>query len=170
MQASKVALNYALAEAKKSDDRDVVDSPKETSQEDGAGDDVEDGEIQEVDMEAQAEGIRTVFSDPKNFNVTVRICSTCPRISELTLTRRCPANAHALLLCLASSCFDLDPMVRLSYDKKPQPTSNAHRDFPSSDAATSDSWSCCCNGLDGGHQASDQPRQRRSFLGVWKAL
>jgi len=30
---------------------------------------LEPGEIQEVDMQAQAEGIRTVFSDPKNFNV-----------------------------------------------------------------------------------------------------
>lgn len=31
----------------------------------------EPGEIQEVDMHAQAEGIRTVFSDPTNFNVKV---------------------------------------------------------------------------------------------------
>ncbi|THV04883.1 eukaryotic translation initiation factor 4E class I [Dendrothele bispora CBS 962.96] len=29
----------------------------------------EDGELQEVNMEAQAEGIRTVFNDPTNFNV-----------------------------------------------------------------------------------------------------
>ncbi|KAH9944084.1 eukaryotic translation initiation factor 4E class I [Epithele typhae] len=33
------------------------------------GDDSEPGEIQEVDMQAQAETIRTVFSDPTNFNV-----------------------------------------------------------------------------------------------------
>ncbi|KAF5374895.1 hypothetical protein D9758_000220 [Tetrapyrgos nigripes] len=33
------------------------------------GDLSEPGEIQEVNMEAQAEGIRTVFSDPTNFNV-----------------------------------------------------------------------------------------------------
>jgi translation initiation factor 4E len=34
---------------------------------------LEPGEIQEVDMQAQAETIRTVFSDPKNFNVKVRL-------------------------------------------------------------------------------------------------
>lgn len=35
---------------------------------------IEPGEIQEleVDMQAQAETIRTVFSDPKTFNVKVR--------------------------------------------------------------------------------------------------
>ncbi|KAF9069101.1 eukaryotic translation initiation factor 4E class I [Rhodocollybia butyracea] len=32
-------------------------------------DDTEPGEVQEISMEAQAEGIRTVFSDPTNFNV-----------------------------------------------------------------------------------------------------
>ncbi|KAJ7070971.1 eukaryotic translation initiation factor 4E class I [Mycena amicta] len=36
---------------------------------DNASDDVEPGEIQEVDMQTQAETIRTVFSDPTNFNV-----------------------------------------------------------------------------------------------------
>ena len=66
MQASKAALNSALADLKASEDETKGDS-KEGS----ATDDMEDGEIQEVDMEAQAEGIRTVFSDPKNFNVTV---------------------------------------------------------------------------------------------------
>lgn len=35
----------------------------------------EPGEIQEISMEAQAEGIRTVFSDPTNFNVKVCIIS-----------------------------------------------------------------------------------------------
>ncbi len=34
---------------------------------------IEPGEIQEVNMEAQAEGIRTVFNDPTNFNVKVRV-------------------------------------------------------------------------------------------------
>ena len=34
---------------------------------------VESGHIQEVDMQGQAETIRTVFSDPNNFNVKVRI-------------------------------------------------------------------------------------------------
>jgi hypothetical protein len=54
LQASRAALNAALA-----DNKDDVDSP------------LEPGEIQEVDMQAQAEGLRTVFSDPKNFNVKV---------------------------------------------------------------------------------------------------
>ena len=59
-QAAKSALNAALAES------NIVDK-------DGAqnGDDGEPGEIQEVDMQAQAENIRTVFNDPKNFNVKV---------------------------------------------------------------------------------------------------
>ncbi|KXN89969.1 Eukaryotic translation initiation factor 4E-1 [Leucoagaricus sp. SymC.cos] len=54
LQASRAALNAAFAEQ--------PNLNNET-------DDLEPGEIQEVDMEAQAEGIRTVFSDPKNFNV-----------------------------------------------------------------------------------------------------
>lgn len=55
--ANKVALSAALAE-----------NPDNVSN----GSDVEPGEIQEVDMQAQAEGIRTVFSHPTNFNVKVR--------------------------------------------------------------------------------------------------
>ncbi|KAF8626523.1 hypothetical protein AX15_004828 [Amanita polypyramis BW_CC] len=54
LQASRAALNAAMAD-------------HSTIKEDGAP--LEPGEIQEVDMQAQAEGIRTVFSDPKNFNV-----------------------------------------------------------------------------------------------------
>lgn len=56
LQASRAALSAALA-----------DQPPSTltSAEEG----LEPGEIQEVNMEAQAEGIRTVFSDPTNFNV-----------------------------------------------------------------------------------------------------
>lgn len=56
LQASRAALNAALA-----------DQPQNNNE----ADDLEPGEIQEVDMEEQAEGIRTVFSDPKNFNVKV---------------------------------------------------------------------------------------------------
>jgi hypothetical protein len=58
LQASRAALSAALA-----------DQPPSTltSAEEG----LEPGEIQEVNMEAQAEGIRTVFSDPTNFNVKV---------------------------------------------------------------------------------------------------
>ncbi|KIJ21692.1 hypothetical protein PAXINDRAFT_123759 [Paxillus involutus ATCC 200175] len=57
-QANKAALTAALAENPVTA---VNSQPKDT--------DIEPGEIQEVDMQAQAEGIRTVFSDPTNFNV-----------------------------------------------------------------------------------------------------
>jgi len=57
LQASRAALQAALA-----------DQPAET--EDKSTDDsTEQGEIQEVNMQAQAESIRTVFNDPTNFNV-----------------------------------------------------------------------------------------------------
>jgi len=67
LQASRAALNAALADQTSSA---VVEEPAEA------------GEIQEVNMEAQAEGIRTVFSDPNNFNVKVVAYSrirTCAR-------------------------------------------------------------------------------------------
>ncbi|KAJ7487669.1 translation initiation factor eIF 4e-like domain-containing protein [Mycena galericulata] len=53
LTASRAALSAALA-----DQAAVTDD-----------DSLEPGEIQEVDMQAQAEGIRTVFNDPTNFNV-----------------------------------------------------------------------------------------------------
>ncbi|KAJ3935375.1 MAG: eukaryotic translation initiation factor 4E class I [Lentinula lateritia] len=52
LAASRAALSAAMAD----------ENPN-------ISDDAEPGEIQEVNMEAQAEGIRTVFSDPTNFNV-----------------------------------------------------------------------------------------------------
>ncbi|KAF8922484.1 translation initiation factor eIF 4e-like domain-containing protein [Mucidula mucida] len=51
LMASKAAVNAALADQS------------------AANESSEAGEIQEVDMQAQADGIRTVFSDPTNFNV-----------------------------------------------------------------------------------------------------
>ncbi|KIM48145.1 hypothetical protein M413DRAFT_16155 [Hebeloma cylindrosporum] len=53
LQASRAALSAALADQTIPDDEELL----------------EPGEIQEVDMQAQAEGIKTVFSDPANFNV-----------------------------------------------------------------------------------------------------
>ena len=72
-QAAKSALNAALAE------NNIVDK-------DGAqnGDDGEPGEIQEVDMQAQAENIRTVFNDPKNFNVKVCVHAALYSLAEVT--------------------------------------------------------------------------------------
>lgn len=61
LQASKAALSAALAENK-------------SAATDGRTDEelLATGEIQEVDMQGQADAIRTVFSDPTNFNVKVR--------------------------------------------------------------------------------------------------
>jgi translation initiation factor 4E len=59
LQASRAALSAALA-----DQETTVPADEEEL--------LEPGEIQEVDMQAQAEGIKTVFSDPTNFNVKVR--------------------------------------------------------------------------------------------------
>ena len=53
LQASKAALNAALSDIESSD-------PDEAQ------------EI-EVDMDLQAETLKTVFNDPKNFNVKVRV-------------------------------------------------------------------------------------------------
>jgi translation initiation factor 4E len=58
LQASRAALSAALAE-----------QPASSELSTGGDENLEPGEIQEVDMQAQAEGIRTVFSDPTNFNV-----------------------------------------------------------------------------------------------------
>lgn len=58
LQASRAALSSALS-----------DHPGVPSNDD------EDGEVQEVDMQAQADGLRTVFSDPTHFNVKVFVFS-----------------------------------------------------------------------------------------------
>jgi hypothetical protein len=68
LQASRSAVQAALAEH--------PEAEAHTTSKDGkASDDgsLEPGEIQEVDMQAQAETIRTVFSDAKNFNVKVAL-------------------------------------------------------------------------------------------------
>ncbi|KAJ7597101.1 eukaryotic translation initiation factor 4E class I [Mycena floridula] len=58
LAASRAALSAALA-----------DHPDASESVAGNEESPEQGEIQEVDMQAQADGIRTVFSDPTNFNV-----------------------------------------------------------------------------------------------------
>jgi len=69
LQASRAAISAALADQ---------------SQRNPTGeDDLEPGEIQEIDMQAQAEGIRTVFSDPTNFNVKA---STLSQSSPLRMS------------------------------------------------------------------------------------
>ena len=66
LQASRSAVQAALAEHPEAEGHSTA---KDSEVEDDGP--LEPGEIQEVDMQAQAETIRTVFSDPKNFNVKV---------------------------------------------------------------------------------------------------
>jgi len=66
LQASRSAVQAALAEHPEAEGRSTT---KDNEVEDDGP--LEPGEILEVDMQAQAETIRTVFSDPKNFNVKV---------------------------------------------------------------------------------------------------
>lgn len=68
LNAARAALNAAL------------NDPANQSPTDTNGASLEDGEIQELDMAAHAGDIRTVFSDPKNFNVKVS-----PFLSRLSL-------------------------------------------------------------------------------------
>ena len=75
LQASKAALSAALAENEIAEKKTNGESELE--------------EIQEVDMQAQAETIRTVFSDPTNFNVKVRSFKTHTTILD----------SHQWLLC-----------------------------------------------------------------------
>jgi translation initiation factor 4E len=70
LAASRAALSAALADQQAAEPA-KADADSGTGNGDSA-ELLEPGEIQEVDMQAQADGIRTVFSDPTNFNVKVR--------------------------------------------------------------------------------------------------
>lgn len=85
LQASRAALSAALAEHS---------IPSQRTEEEL----IEAGEIQVVDMQGQAEAIKTVFSDPNNFNVKVN-----PSLIGLYLT--------ILTGVVASSLFALDTVV-----------------------------------------------------------
>lgn len=106
---------------------------------------LEPGELEEVDMQAQADGIRTVFSDPTNFNVKVSLAC---KIRRTALTRR----AHS-----ASSLLCMDAVVRFSCYQRSQSASDSHVCLPSNSWAAN-TWSRCRTGLDGRYQASDQFR------------
>jgi hypothetical protein len=88
-QASRAALSAALSDQRSLDATKKQDSP-------------EPGEIQEVDMQAQAETIRTVFNDPKNFNVKVSL----PLSASTSISDALPAPA----------ILSLDVVVRFSHD------------------------------------------------------
>jgi translation initiation factor 4E len=61
LHASKAALASAVAEQPPAEE--PIDAVEDEAP--------ESPEAQEFDMQAQAEGIRTVFNDPTNFNVKV---------------------------------------------------------------------------------------------------
>ncbi|KAI0931953.1 hypothetical protein AcW1_000781 [Taiwanofungus camphoratus] len=94
LQASKAALSAALAE------NQIQDSDGKSN-----GDvTLEPGEIQEVDMQAQAENIRTVFNDAKNFNVKH------PLYSSWTLWFDSPATKGRNLPQTPMSSFPRTPV------------------------------------------------------------
>lgn len=76
LQASRAAITAALADPQFSTDVDES---------------LEPGEIQEVDMQAQAEDIRTVFSDPTNFNVKVHYCLSVKLLGVLLTFLEAPS-------------------------------------------------------------------------------
>ncbi|KAG8219862.1 cap binding protein [Butyriboletus roseoflavus] len=94
-QANKAALTAALAENPFTNTHLPSDNP-----------DMEPGEIQEVDMHAQAEDIRTVFSDPTNFNVKH------PLYSAWTLWFDSPATKGRNLPQTPISSFPLTPVLQ----------------------------------------------------------
>jgi len=91
LQAAKAALNAALVE----------EEIKIAANGDAP---LEDGEIQEVDMQQQAENIRTVFNDPTNFNVKH------PLYSPWTLWFDSPATKGRNLPQTPMSSFPQTPM------------------------------------------------------------
>jgi hypothetical protein len=87
LAASRAALNAAFADQQSAEpvkaDADASANGTETAE---SAEVLEPGEIQEVDMQAQAEEIRTVFSDATNFNVKVRVSSRSCNVSVHRLT------------------------------------------------------------------------------------
>ncbi|KAI1793905.1 eukaryotic translation initiation factor 4E class I [Ganoderma leucocontextum] len=94
LQASKAALSAALAE-----------NVKENEKKANGDESLEPGEIQEVDMQAQADNIRTVFNDPTNFNVKH------PLYSPWTLWFDSPATKGRNLPQTPMSSFPQTPVA-----------------------------------------------------------
>ncbi|TFY54045.1 hypothetical protein EVG20_g9868 [Dentipellis fragilis] len=103
LQASRSAVQAALAEHP---DATAPAATAGDKAKDANGDSPEPGEIQEieVDMQAQAESIKTVFSDPKNFNVKH------PLYSPWTLWFDSPATKGRNLPQTPSSAFPQTPL------------------------------------------------------------
>ncbi|THH04439.1 hypothetical protein EW146_g10177 [Bondarzewia mesenterica] len=116
LQASRAAVQAALAEHPEANIPENLASDEEKE---GSGDPLEPGEIQEVNMEAQAETIRTVFSDSKNFNVKASLVYShyvClqegahPLYSPWTLWFDSPATKGRNLPQTPSSAFPQTPL------------------------------------------------------------
>lgn len=97
LQASRAALSAALVEH---DQSNQIPSEEEL---------IEAGEIQEIDMQGQADAIRTVFSDPSNFNVKV----------GYELLGGGYLGNISWCVYTASSLFCLDTLVRLPLNQRP---------------------------------------------------
>ncbi|TFL06513.1 eukaryotic translation initiation factor 4E class I [Pterulicium gracile] len=93
LQASRAALNAALADQANNETTALTDDTADL------------GEGQVVDMQAQAEGIKTVFSDPTNFNVKH------PLYSPWTLWFDSPATKGRNLPQTPMSAFPPTPGV-----------------------------------------------------------
>ena len=145
LNASKAALAAAIADNTDSNDdaskaTDGASQPPNLTVDTKAQDESEDkepGEIQEVNMETQAEEIRTVFNDPERFNVKVIIAPLSPDL------------LHAYSHLPASSLLTLDIMVRFSCNKGAKPSSDAKRGLPPDTVHTKHG---CSRRLDGRHQ------------------
>ena len=129
LQASRAALSAALADQEASTSTDAPES-------------TEPGEIQEVevDMQKQAEQIRTVFSDPNNFNV---------KVSFSILRTPCHPSSHSIFLP-ASFVLRLDSLVRLPIHQRSKSSPNTHLRIPPNPPSPN-TRRCCCPGMDGRH-------------------
>ena len=142
LQASRSAVQAALAEH--------PEAEAHTTSKDGkAGDDgsLEPGEIQEVDMQAQAETIRTVFSDSKNFNVKV------PLLTFLLPIYLSLFNQRTFLWSLAPALFPMDTLVRFARNQGSEFTSDTIYCI-STNTRPTNAWRRI--GVDGGYKAGHQ--------------
>jgi len=97
LNASRAALAAALA------DNEVEADPVASNEPQTGGDNGDDGEPQEVNMETQAEEIKTVFNDPQRFNVKH------PLYSSWTLWFDSPATKGRNLPQTPSASFPQTP-------------------------------------------------------------
>ncbi len=110
LQASKAALSAALAE-----------NEKEAETKTNGDESPEPGEIQEVDMQAQADTIRTVFSDPTNFNVKVSLQFCLSSLScarEWLIWTLTPAWSRSTRCTLPGRCGSIRLRLKVATSRK----------------------------------------------------